>query len=133
MANFISHRQLTDDEIRAIFCHSDSEGENEDEEEQGDSDDEELPMNLAGIEDPEEPEEPENGAGNLSPAREPRAKWSSSSFIPPEMIFDDSEAGVKVLMPNPTEADCFKLFLDEPLMESVVEETNRYKNSNSCH
>ncbi|KAK6301238.1 hypothetical protein J4Q44_G00293360 [Coregonus suidteri] len=52
--------------------------------------------------------------------------WRSCHFKPSERHFNDTLSGVQSTLPTPSEADCFKLFLDEDLVESVVQETNRY-------
>eukprot|EP00063_Salmo_salar_P066961 XP_014041796.1 PREDICTED: piggyBac transposable element-derived protein 4-like [Salmo salar] len=75
----------------------------------------------------EHPSTPQDAAANLVDVEEdgPRC-WRSCHFKPSEIDFNDSLSGVQSTLPTPSEAECFKLFFDKELVESVVQETNRY-------
>ncbi|XP_069936316.1 uncharacterized protein, partial [Cherax quadricarinatus] len=55
----------------------------------------------------------------------------AANFVPNPHQFDDSQSGIRpscTLGNNASELECFELFFDEPLMEIVVRESNRYFN-----
>uniref|UniRef100_A0A8C7LTA0 PiggyBac transposable element-derived protein domain-containing protein n=1 Tax=Oncorhynchus mykiss TaxID=8022 RepID=A0A8C7LTA0_ONCMY len=123
--------------------NSDKESEYESQESDSDSESEELPPNLVAIENPESefplstdevpgPFEDAGGDGGrptVDEVQEFCGSWKATShFTPPgpAVCFDDSHSGVQRLLPFPTEAECFKLFLTEELLGNIVEETNRY-------
>lgn len=47
----------------------------------------------------------------------------SDSSSPPDLDFDNTTKGVQDSLTNPSEAECFRLFMNEQLVE---QETNRY-------
>lgn len=99
------------------------------------SSEDELPAHLSACdrteEEPGDETDDDEGPHRFPPEDEtdvfpPGQMWSSTPFIPSRIPFDETKAGVKTTMANPSEAKCFKLFFDAQLMETMVEETNRY-------
>ncbi|ROL45245.1 PiggyBac transposable element-derived protein 4 [Anabarilius grahami] len=91
-----------------------------------DSDEEaHLPENLAGCDRSNEPAVPDN-AVYASEGAVFLPTWTSDLFSPPDLDFDNTGKGVQDSQTNPSEADCFKLFMNEPIVEQVVQKTNKY-------
>ena len=87
-------------------------------------------LNLAGNEQPSHSQDA-NGAVNLVGWEGEEVEveddglccWRSCDFTPSEIDFNDTLSGVQSTLPTPSESECFKLFLDEELVESVVQDT----------
>lgn len=114
MSRRSQRRQLTDEEIRAIFTLDPTDMDEEPEPVAGDdSSDEELPENLTALED----EVLEDGE---------EFDWRGGDFRPNVMNFSRSVSGVRKQPDNTTELGCFKMFLSESTANTIVAETNAY-------
>ncbi|RXN17129.1 piggyBac transposable element-derived 4-like protein [Labeo rohita] len=122
-------RKLTRDEILDILFDSDAESSSDSDRQLSDSDEEtHLPENLSACERSEAPAIPDNAgpASEGAVVEDFHPTWTSDPFSPPDMDFDNTTTGVQGSLTNPSEAECFRLFMNEQLAEQVVEETNRY-------
>ncbi|RXN28340.1 piggyBac transposable element-derived 4-like protein [Labeo rohita] len=122
-------RKLTRDEILDILFDSDAESSSDSDRQLSDSDEEtHLPENLSACERSEVPAIPDNAgpASEGAVVEDFHPTWTSDPFSPPDMDFDNTTTGVQGSPTNPSEAECFRLFMNAQLVEQVVEETNRY-------
>ncbi|XP_067225208.1 piggyBac transposable element-derived protein 4-like [Chanodichthys erythropterus] len=118
-------RKLTREDILDLIFDSDAESDSGSDS-LSDSDEEaRLPENLAGCYRSNEPAIPDN-AIYASEGAVFLPTWTSDLFSPPDLDFDNTGKGVQDSQTNPSEADCFKLFMNKPIVEQVVQETNRY-------
>ena len=126
-------KKLTKSDINEIFFNSDEEDEYmTDKSSSDESEGEGLPPNLEALGNPEAEGTPSEGemGDEVEEVEEVSSTnwWDASAFTPPgpRVVFNETLSGVQTPSEDPTEAQCFKLFLTDELVNEIVEETNRY-------